>query len=38
MAVMQAPIGKLARTLNEVPAKLVRALAAVGDQKKAAAQ
>ena len=36
MAVLQAPITKLARTLNEVPAKLVRALAAVGDQKKAA--
>jgi large subunit ribosomal protein L10 len=38
MAVMLAPISKLARTLNEVPAKLVRTLAAVGDQKKAALQ
>ena len=33
MAVMQAPIVKLARTLNEVPGKLVRTLAAVADQK-----
>ena len=31
LAVLQAPIGKLARTLNEVPGKLVRTLAAVGD-------
>ena len=37
MAVMQAPIAKLARTLNEVPAKLVRTVAAVRDQKEAAA-
>ena len=37
MAVMQAPIAKLARTLNEVPGKLVRTLAAVRDQKEAAA-
>jgi large subunit ribosomal protein L10 len=36
MAVMQAPISKLARTLNEVPGKLVRTLAAVRDQKQAA--
>jgi large subunit ribosomal protein L10 len=36
MAVMQAPIVKLARTLNEVPGKLVRTLAAVRDQKQAA--
>ena len=36
MAVMQAPISKLARTLNEVPAKLVRTLAAIRDQKEAA--
>ena len=33
MAVMCAPIAKLARTINEVPAKLVRTLAAVGEQK-----
>ena len=37
MAVMQAPITKLARTLKEVPAKLVRTVAAVRDQKEAAA-
>ncbi len=36
MSVMQAPIGKLARTLNEVPGKLVRTLAAIRDQKQAA--
>jgi large subunit ribosomal protein L10 len=36
MAVMQAPITKLARTLNEVPGKLVRTLAAVRDQKQEA--
>jgi len=36
MAVLQAPIAKLARTLNEVPGKLVRALAAIRDQKEAA--
>lgn len=36
MAVMQAPIVKLARTLNEVPGKLVRTVAAVRDQKQAA--
>ena len=35
MAVMQAPVTKLARTLNEVPGKLVRTLAAVRDQKEA---
>ena len=33
LAVMQAPVAKLARTLNEVPAKLVRTLAAVRDAK-----
>ena len=33
MATMQAPIATLARTLNEVPAKFVRTLAAVRDQK-----
>ena len=38
MAVMQAPIVKLARTMNEVPGKLVRTLAAVRDQKAAAGE
>jgi len=33
---MQAPIAKLVRTLNEVPSKFVRALAAVRDSKQAA--
>ena len=33
MSVMNAPVTKLARTLNEVPAKLVRTIAAVRDQK-----
>lgn len=37
MSVMNAPIEKLARTLNEVPGKLVRVVAAVRDQKKDAA-
>lgn len=37
MAVMQAPIVKLARTFNEVPAKITRAVAAVRDQKQAEA-
>lgn len=37
MSVMQAPITKLARTLNEVPGKLVRTVAAVRDQKQEAA-
>lgn len=36
MSVMQAPIAKLARTLNEVPGKLVRTVAAVRDAKQAA--
>jgi large subunit ribosomal protein L10 len=36
MAVMKAPAEKLARTLNEVPGKLVRTLAAVRDAKEAA--
>jgi large subunit ribosomal protein L10 len=35
MAVMQAPVTKLARTLNEVPGKLVRTIAAIRDQKQA---
>ena len=37
MAVMKAPVEKLARTLNEVPGKLVRTMAAVRDQKQAEA-
>lgn len=36
MSVMQAPVAKLVRTINEVPGKLVRTLAAVRDQKQAA--
>ena len=36
MSVMQAPTVKLVRTMNEVPGKLVRTLAAVRDQKEAA--
>ena len=36
MSCMQAPITKLARTLNEIPGKMVRTVAAVGEQKKAA--
>lgn len=36
LAVMKAPVEKLARTMNEVPTKLVRAIAAVRDQKQAA--
>ena len=36
MSVMNAPVTKLARTLNEVPGKLVRAVAAVRDQKQQA--
>ncbi|HEX7137248.1 MAG TPA: 50S ribosomal protein L10, partial [Vicinamibacterales bacterium] len=37
MATMQAPIGQFVRTLNEVPARLVRTLAAVRDSRAAAA-
>jgi large subunit ribosomal protein L10 len=33
---MQAPITKLVRTMNDVPGRLVRALAAVRDAKQAA--
>ena len=33
LGTMQAPIAKLARTLNEVPGKLVRTVAAIKDQK-----
>ena len=36
MSVMQAPVTKLVRTINEVPGKLVRTLAAIRDQKEAA--
>ena len=36
MSVMNAPVTKLARTLNEVPGKLVRTLAAIRDQKQQA--
>lgn len=36
MSVMQAPITKLARTLKEVPGKLVRTVAAIRDEKQAA--
>ena len=36
MAVMKAPIQKLARTLQEVPGKLARTLAAIRDAKQAA--
>jgi large subunit ribosomal protein L10 len=35
MSVMQAPVVKLARSLNEMPGKLVRTIAAVRDQKQA---
>ena len=37
MTVMLAPITRLARTVNEVPAKLARTVAAVRDQKQQAA-
>ncbi|PWF20903.1 50S ribosomal protein L10 [Corticimicrobacter populi] len=36
LGTMQAPIAQFARTLNEVPTKFVRGLAAVRDQKEAA--
>jgi large subunit ribosomal protein L10 len=36
MALMKAPVQKLARTINEVPGKLVRTLAAIRDAKEAA--
>jgi len=36
LGTMQAPLTKLVRTLNDVPSKLVRALAAVRDRKQAA--
>jgi large subunit ribosomal protein L10 len=37
MSVMLAPVTKLARTMNEVPSKATRAVAAVRDQKQQAA-
>ena len=37
MSVMLAPVTKLARTLNEVPSKVTRAVAAVRDKKQEAA-
>jgi large subunit ribosomal protein L10 len=37
MSVMIAPVTKLARTFNEIPSKVTRVVAAVGDQKKSAA-
>jgi large subunit ribosomal protein L10 len=37
MGVMQAPITKLVRTFNDVPAKVTRGVAAVRDQKQEAA-
>jgi large subunit ribosomal protein L10 len=36
MSVMKAPATKLVQTMNEVPGKLVRTLAAVRDQKEQA--
>ena len=35
MGTMQAPVTKFVRTLNEIPSKFVRGLAAVRDQKPA---
>jgi large subunit ribosomal protein L10 len=37
MATLKAPVEKLTRTMNEVPGKLVRCIAAVRDQKEASA-
>jgi large subunit ribosomal protein L10 len=36
MSVMLAPVTKLTQTLNEIPTKVTRAVAAVRDQKQAA--
>jgi len=36
LGLLLAPITKLARTANEIPGKLVRTLAALGEQKRAA--
>ena len=35
MALMKAPVEKLVRTMNEVPGKLTRTVAAIRDQKQA---
>lgn len=35
LSVMQAPVSKLARTMNEVPGKLARTVAAIRDRKQA---
>lgn len=37
MATMMAPVTKMVQTLNDIPAKVTRAVAAVGDQKREAA-
>jgi large subunit ribosomal protein L10 len=37
MSVMLAPVTKLVRTMNEVPSKVTRGVAAVRDQKQEAA-
>jgi large subunit ribosomal protein L10 len=36
MGTMQAPVGKLVRTLNDLPSRLVRVLAAVRDARQTA--
>ncbi len=36
LGLMKAPVGKLVRTINEVPGKLVRTVAAIRDSKQAA--
>jgi large subunit ribosomal protein L10 len=36
LGTMQAPVTKLVRTLNDVPGRLVRTLAAIRDAKQAA--
>ena len=36
MAVMQAPVTKLVRTMNDIPGRVTRVVAAVRDQKQAA--
>jgi len=36
MGTMQAPVAKFVQTLNEIPTKFVRGLAAVRDEKDAA--
>ena len=36
MAVMQAPVTKLVRTMNDIPGRVTRVVAAVKDQKQAA--